>query len=213
MKEVAGGEHVPVLRFAIAGWVTLCAMAVGVAFFPIDSGRGAKPNSEIAPLFNVQSPLPELRSTSCSTSNCHGSLTEDPRESRIRSDEYHVWLNDPHARAFQVLTEERSRKIFQNLGVADQFMNPKKGQVDAFQRHWNNCLGCHDSNPKGSVVSHVTAIRPSGCIGTIDRTGRNRSATPQRPIWALSVVTNYQAGLVSVRRVTWETTMVKSITT
>ena len=154
MKEVAGGEHVPVLRFAIAGWVTLCAMAVGVAFFPIDSGRGAKPNSEIAPLFNVQSPLPELRSTSCSTSNCHGSLTEDPRESRIRSDEYHVWLNDPHARAFQVLTEERSRKIFQNLGVADQFMNPKKGQVDAFQRHWNNCLGCHDSNRHLGEFSH-----------------------------------------------------------
>lgn len=84
-----------------------------------------------------------LGSPSCSTTACHGSLTEDRKPTAIRGDEFHVWLDDPHSHAYAVLFEERSRHMMRNLGVADDNLVPRPGKEAEFQRYWDSCLACH----------------------------------------------------------------------
>jgi hypothetical protein len=146
-------NHGRVLLLAIVGWIVMIVAAVAVTFFQSRSGGNRESIStaqHIPPTDHISRP-PVPRTQSCSTSNCHGAMNEDPREDKIRSDEYFVWLDDPHARAFRALSEERSRKIFRNLGVTDEHFNPLPGQVNQFEKHWRNCLGCHETN------EHLTA--------------------------------------------------------
>jgi hypothetical protein len=70
-------------------------------------------------------------SASCSGRSCHGGL-EPRREQEVGQDEYSSWLTrDPHARAFQVLFEERSERMMRNLQGA------KKAHES------EQCLACH----------------------------------------------------------------------
>ncbi|MBS0202268.1 MAG: hypothetical protein JSS49_05155 [Planctomycetes bacterium] len=133
-----------------------------------------------------ESPTANLRTLSCSTSNCHGDLVPDPRDNSIRRDEYFVWLTDPHFRATRTLSDERSRLIFQNLGVADEHLNPLPGQTEKFQKQWDNCLACHETNRHltGSATSHQTETQTEGvscesCHGD----ARNWLPLHSRPEW------------------------------
>ena len=142
---------------AILGWIAIpiilgAAVLIGSRSAPKPEPHGRTPDNDVR--LDIPSPqTSDLRTLSCSTSNCHGALAANPQESAIRSDEYFVWLNDPHAQAFRALSGERSRTIFQRLGVTDVQSKPLPGQADNFHRHWTNCLACHETSHQMATTS------------------------------------------------------------
>jgi Cytochrome c554 and c-prime len=70
----------------------------------------------------------------CASSLCHGSITPW-KDSAVLQDEYTTWSRlDKHAKAFNVLSNDRSRKIARNLSL------PKPANESAL------CLDCHANN-------------------------------------------------------------------
>ena len=70
---------------------------------------------------------------SCAGNNCHGAV-KPIGASRIPQDEYFIWSQkDKHAQAYTVLTNDRSKRIARNLGLADA-------------QHAAICLDCHADN-------------------------------------------------------------------
>ncbi len=70
---------------------------------------------------------------SCSNSVCHGA-TQPFRDSDIMQNEFSIWQEfDPHAKAYAVLEQARSKSIARKLGIGD----PTKAKV---------CLDCHADN-------------------------------------------------------------------
>lgn len=149
----------------------ICLVVLGWIAVPVVLGMQILIDNHSGPSFQRPEPGAEarlvgkaisqsgLRTQSCSTSNCHGSLTPDIREEEIRRDEYFVWLDDPHAHAHRTLFGEKSRAIFQRLGVTDEHLRPLEGQADRFHAQWTNCLACHETNSQLSV-SAGTADHP-----------------------------------------------------
>jgi len=108
-----------------------------------------------AQLAGNAAPQTALCSSSCSTSNCHGSFTANSDADAIRGDEYFVWLKDPHAKAYQTLFDARSKAIFERLAAADADLHPLESQSDRFERHQKTCLPCHMTNNQ-SLLSNQT---------------------------------------------------------
>ncbi len=70
---------------------------------------------------------------SCSNSVCHGA-SQPFRDSDVMQNEFALWQEfDPHAKAYHVLEQPRSKAIAQKLGLGD----PTKATV---------CLDCHADN-------------------------------------------------------------------
>lgn len=70
---------------------------------------------------------------SCSNSVCHGA-SQPFRDSDVPQNEFAIWQEfDPHAKAYQVLTQPRSQSIARKLGLGDA----TKAKV---------CLDCHADN-------------------------------------------------------------------
>lgn len=83
--------------------------------------------------------------TSCSARNCHGSL-RPVAGSEVDQIEHMVWImNDPHARAYEVLSSERSLRMGRNLG----WKEPPSQHVE--------CLACH-TNPNTAGESSREAV-------------------------------------------------------
>jgi Cytochrome c554 and c-prime len=81
---------------------------------------------------------------SCGNSGCHGS-TLALQESRVLQNEYYTWLNsDRHAKAYNVLFNDRSARIVRNMHLR------RKANEETL------CLDCHSTNvPKSLVAGHV----------------------------------------------------------
>ena len=81
---------------------------------------------------------------SCANSGCHGS-TLPLQSSRVLQNEYYTWLNsDRHARAYNVLFNERSARIARNM-----HLRRKAYQEPA-------CLDCHSTNvPAARVAGRI----------------------------------------------------------
>jgi hypothetical protein len=70
---------------------------------------------------------------SCAGNNCHGAVNRLPG-SHVPQNEYLIWSQkDKHAQAFAVLSNDRSKRIAKNLGLADATKAPL-------------CLDCHADN-------------------------------------------------------------------
>src|SRR5689334_3902790 len=70
---------------------------------------------------------------SCSGSTCHGAVQPWPN-ANILQNEYVTWQRrDKHAKAYEILTNEQSRRIAHNLGLRDANTAPE-------------CLNCHADN-------------------------------------------------------------------
>ncbi|MBI3950138.1 MAG: hypothetical protein HY314_06760 [Acidobacteria bacterium] len=70
---------------------------------------------------------------SCSSSNCHGGVSSRA-DKRIRQDEYSAWvIKDKHARAYDVLFNEKSKRMARILKL-------DKPETSA------KCLDCHATN-------------------------------------------------------------------
>ena len=156
-----------ILFLAIAGWCAMSVAVVAVTMFQNRSSEKTEPISatEQKLVMSHSSQQPAPRTQSCSTSNCHGAIQQDPHEHHIRSDEYFVWLEDPHSNAFRTLSNERSLKIFQNLGMADARGNSLPGREAPFERHLRNCRGCHDTNEHLAASTEAKTYSPSFAEG------------------------------------------------
>jgi hypothetical protein len=99
---------------------------------------------------------------SCSGRACHGSIDGSGPKGR----EFHVWARlDHHARAFEVLRNERSRGIEKNLRGKDG--TAKKAFEDPL------CLACHQgaekNGPAGSPIAPLTGVGCESCHGAASR--------------------------------------------
>ena len=83
----------------------------------------------------------------CAASQCHGSAI--PREATgVLQNEYVTWTQaDPHARAYEVLSNDASRRIAARLGIANA-------------RNAEECLDCHADNVASATARReISAIR------------------------------------------------------
>lgn len=70
---------------------------------------------------------------SCSSSNCHGSVTASG-SSKILKNEFYTWYKfDKHSKSFNVLSSPESKKIAYHLGITNPQTDP-------------TCLNCHATN-------------------------------------------------------------------
>ncbi len=104
-----------------------------------------------------QSPHQTLGTVTCASSLCHGSV-KLWKDSNVLQNEYLTWSRiDKHARAYNVLLNERSQRIAKNLGLSQPAHEAKI------------CLDCHahvvaDKN-KGERFKISDGVTCEGCHG------------------------------------------------
>lgn len=121
----------------------------------------------VAPAMAVgQAPLPivdtdmRMGVASCAGSTCHGSI-QPWQGSRVLQNEFITWQRqDKHAKAYQVLLNDRSKRIARNLGLKAAHT----AQV---------CLNCHTDNPLQAPRSRAFQITDGvGCEACHGGAGR-----------------------------------------
>jgi len=92
----------------------------------------------------------------CASSNCHGATSPaSVDESRILGYEYTVWsVRDKHSQAFTALSDDRSKRMAQILGIADATTS-------------NRCLDCHALGSPEKLRSDGVACE--GCHGAAEQ--------------------------------------------
>ena len=126
-------------------------LATLVVFCMAVTVHSAAPTSPTLP---DQSPDKTLGVVNCSSSLCHGSVTPW-QSSPVAQNEYVVWSRlDKHARAYNVLLNERSRSIASKLGLSKPAHESKE------------CLDCHTHNPTAERTDARHKITDGvGCEG------------------------------------------------
>lgn len=116
----------------------------------------------------AESPLPyqssdsHLGVASCAGSTCHGSTI--PRQSNVEQDEYLVWSGDEypdkHASAYEVLFNDQSNRIAENLGLE----SAHEAQI---------CLDCHTDfvppDRRGEEFALAEGVGCEACHGGAER--------------------------------------------
>ncbi len=88
-------------------------------------------------------------SASCSGRGCHGALEAKANDPNRSQSAYSIWFaNDPHSRGYEVLTNERSKKIGESLGL-NVATEPR-------------CLACHTTPQAATPDSPWVAERLGG---------------------------------------------------
>lgn len=142
------------MRFLLPAVCVLAAIVWWLVPIPaVQSAAHSKPVSQLPEEPAATASPAYLGMQSCSASACHGSLKEHPQSKEIRFDEYHLWFQDPHARAYTSLFDNRSIRMFQQLGVYDE--QGAVTQPDRFQAYWQQCLGCHDPSQQRQLARNV----------------------------------------------------------
>jgi hypothetical protein len=122
----------------------------------------------------------------CASSNCHGGTSALPeKDSRILGNEYSIWsVSDKHSKAYRVLTEARSKRMGQILGIADVTSDRRctschaVGSPERSKSDGVACEACHGPaekwlGPHTQPNSHATSVS-AGMIETKDLDGRAR---------------------------------------
>lgn len=92
-------------------------------------GMGATATAEASAVAAIEAHR-HLGVASCANSVCHGA-SQPFRDSNVQQNEFAIWQEfDPHARAYQTLTNKASQDIARKLGIGD----PTQAKV---------CLDCH----------------------------------------------------------------------
>ena len=119
------------------------------------------------PCSNAETALPNaahaqtVGTVNCASSTCHGSVTPW-NDSVVLQNEYTTWLRlDKHAKAYNVLLNEKSRKIAKNLALKEPAHQSKI------------CLDCHAHNPAPKLQGerHVVAegVGCEACHGPAEK--------------------------------------------
>jgi len=92
----------------------------------------------------------------CASSNCHGGTSPAQESiSRILTTEYSIWaVSDKHAKAAQVLTNARSRRMIEILGIKDAMTDQRcaschvVGSPESSRTDGVACEACHGAAEK-----------------------------------------------------------------
>ncbi len=135
------------LTFVTLGWIAISAgLGIKTASRYLPERRtSVDSRATVLNVASIPGSSAEFRTQSCFTTNCHGALSSESKPAEIRGDEYHVWLDDPHAKASRTLLGKESAAIFQRLGISTP-MPPGQDASDEAKNHWKNCQACHDTN-------------------------------------------------------------------
>ena len=104
-------------------------------------------------------------SGSCSAVACHGAIAP-LAGSTVRRNEHTTWISDDrHSRAFQILFDNRSKRIARNLAG-------ERGPVPAHEDA--RCLACHTTPRPESIMRTSTWMNPDGvgcesCHGSAEK--------------------------------------------
>ena len=113
----------------------------------------------------------------CASSNCHGATSPIPeKDSRILGNEYAIWaVNDKHSKAWNVLSEPRSKRMAEILGIADAQTDVKctvchaTGSPEKSRSDGVACEACHGPAEKWLGVHVQANSHPqSVSLGLID---------------------------------------------
>jgi len=146
------------LLFACAGFLACTGLALAADPATTEPVMGAPEMRAPLPLQEALSwPLPDhdtakaLGNVTCASSTCHGSI-KPWKNSHVLQNEYVTWTHlDKHARANEILSNGRSQKIAQKLGIGD----PTRAKI---------CLDCHtDNRPEASRGPRFDAADGIGC--------------------------------------------------
>ena len=119
----------------------LASALVAAAYVAIAQTPAPVPAAAPEPEAPASQPGQYVGAASCATSGCHGS-TLPLHETRILQNEYYTWLsNDRHAKAYNVLFDDRSARIVRNMHLR------KKANEETL------CLDCHTTNVPARLVS------------------------------------------------------------
>ena len=129
------------------------ALALLLAWLPAFAATA--PWAQVLP---YQSHSMNLGTVNCANSLCHGSASRW-KDSNILQNEYITWSRvDKHAtRAYQVLFDERSKRIARNLGLKEP---PQEAKL---------CLDCHSYDPpqaaRGERFKLIDGVSCEACHG------------------------------------------------
>lgn len=147
--------------------VLATAMSLGIlglalrpsAASPLPSGPAPAIAATLATRVAETVPFLPRGAGSCAAAACHGSATPLPAQaagSSVQRNEHTVWIDfDPHAQAYDVLNNDRSRSIARNLGKSAGKVTP--AHLD------NRCLACHATPTASTLTGDVAdTIRRDG---------------------------------------------------
>ncbi len=121
-------------RLAFAAFVFLAALLVVAQQPPEQPSNRATEQPTTGKYIGV---------ASCVNSGCHGS-TQPLNATRILQNEYYTWLNnDTHARAYNILFNDRSARIARNMRLRKRAYEEKV------------CLDCHTTNIPANLVEGI----------------------------------------------------------
>ena len=126
---------------ALAGLLALCSLHAGAQVLP-DKSRDKT-----------------LGVVTCASALCHGSIASW-NGSPVNQNEYVVWSRlDKHARAYNLLLNEKSRRIAANLALPEPAHQSRV------------CLDCHAHVPANAAPAHKVSdgIGCEGCHGPAER--------------------------------------------
>ncbi len=120
-----------------------CAVGIAIALATL-------PAAAEEPVLPQYQPDIHLGVASCAGSTCHGAV-EPWKGSNVLQNEYATWQrNDKHAKAYEVLLNDKSKRIAKNLGL-------KNAHTAAV------CLDCHSDNVPAKVRAK-TASQGFSCL-------------------------------------------------
>lgn len=114
---------------------------------------------------------PHLGVASCAGSTCHGA-TSPVAGVNVQLNEYVTWVRqDRHAKAYEALLSEQSKRIAHNLGIGEAHTA-------------KICLDCHADNPaaamRGPIFQISEGIGCEGCHGGAQNWLSSHTAGPPR---------------------------------
>jgi hypothetical protein len=126
------------------------------------------PTTLLAQALPYQSTHKTLGAATCASSLCHGAI-KTWKDSNVLQSEYVTWSRlDKHAKAYNVLFNERSKKIAKNLGLKEGAHNAKI------------CIDCHGHNvpadrhgEKWAITDNITC---EACHGPAEKWIRSHVA-------------------------------------
>ncbi len=142
----------------------IASLCFGACLLGLGSVAAAQTQLEgraLPPPLPYQSAHQTLGTVTCASSLCHGSI-KTWKDSHVLQNEYITWSRtDKHARAYNVLLNERSLRIAKNLGLPQPAHESKI------------CLDCHAHNPpealRGERFKISDGVNCEGCHGPAEK--------------------------------------------